>query len=146
MKLWTLSRIRVLHAQEHFPSPRALLTPAPEHRAPVALDVAVDTQEASHIARDAILGIVASQPLVDLSRLFGKRFVPTTLQELMEVSQTALQSGFLGFPSHLEGASTVARAVEGEAQKRQGFSAVPLPGGIPCGEPPAGHQTRLTRL
>jgi hypothetical protein len=30
-----------------------------------------------------------------------ERFVPNTLQELMEIGQTALQSGRLGFPSHL---------------------------------------------
>ena len=55
MELWTLERIRVLAAREQLSSHLALLTTATEHRAPVALDMAVDTQETAYIARYAII-------------------------------------------------------------------------------------------
>src|SRR5262249_56003558 len=49
------------------------------------------------------------------------------LQQLMEFRQTAPQARLVGSPSHLEVPSAVARAVEGQAQKRERLPAVPLP-------------------
>src|SRR5215831_13127983 len=59
-ELRTLEWISPLDGQERLPAYVALLTPATEHCAPVALDMAVDTQEAAYITRYAIIGIVAS--------------------------------------------------------------------------------------
>ena len=59
-ELRTLEWIPPLDGQERFPAHMALLTPATEHVTPVALDMAVDTQKAAHIARYPIIGVVAA--------------------------------------------------------------------------------------
>src|SRR5262245_10419879 len=56
------------------------------------------------------------------------------LQQLMEFRQTAPQARLVGSPSHLEVPSAVARAVEGQAQKRERLQAFPLPLGVTLGK------------
>jgi hypothetical protein len=66
-----------------------------------------------------VVGIVATQGLVELGDLCFERFVSNTLQQLMKVRQTAPQARLVGFPSHLEMALVVVRKVVGQAQKRE---------------------------
>jgi hypothetical protein len=80
--------------------------------------MAVDAQEAAHIARYPIIGVVASLALIDLLGLVFQGFMSNDLQQLMEFRQTAPQARLVGSPSHLEAPSEVARTVEGQAQKR----------------------------
>src|SRR5262245_30442377 len=114
-ELRTLEWILPLDGQESLPPHFALLTATTEHRAPVALDMAVDTQEAAHVARYTIVSVVASQALVDLLGLLLQRFMSNDLQQLMEFCQTASQTRLVGSPSHLEVPLAVARAVQGKA-------------------------------
>ncbi len=76
--------------------------------------MAVDTQEAAHVARDTIISIVASQALVDLLGLLLQRCMSNDLQQLMEFRQTASQARRVCSPSHLEVPLAVARAVKGK--------------------------------
>ena len=57
----------------------------------------------------------------------------------MEFGQTALQSGLVGFPSHLEIATVVACTVVGKTQKRERLRAFPLPLGVTFGRAAKRH-------
>ena len=108
--------------------------------------MAVDTEEASHVARYPVIGLVAAQDVMDLLGLVFQRFMAQDLQQLMAFCQTAPHACLVRSPSHLEVASVVAGAVEGKTEKRKRLSASPVPFGVPRSKATEGHQTGLGRL
>jgi hypothetical protein len=108
--------------------------------------MAVHTEEASYVPRYARIGLGASQDLVDLLGLLFQRLMAKDLQQLMEFRPATPQARLVGPPSHLEVALAVARAVEGQAQKRARLLAFPGPLGVACGQAAEGHQAGLGRL
>jgi hypothetical protein len=89
---------------------------------------------------------VATQGVVELSDVRWKRFVSTTLQQLMKVCQPAPQARLVGFPPPLASSVVVARAVVGQAQTRQRLRPFPWPPRLALGTPPERHQARCLRL
>jgi hypothetical protein len=89
---------------------------------------------------------VATQGLVQLGDLGFERLVPHTLQQLMQVRQTAPQACLVGLPSHLEVSVVVARAVVGQAQKRERLRPFPLLPRLALGTPPERDEARFARL
>src|SRR5215468_11231787 len=62
------------------------------------------------------------------------------LQQLMDLRQTAPSARLVGSPSHREVPSAVARAGEGQAQKRARLPAFPVPLGVTLGTAAERHQ------
>src|SRR5215467_11954578 len=77
---------------------------------------------------------------MDLLGLVFQWFMANDLQQLMEFRQTAPQARLVGSPSHLEVPSAVARAVEGQDQKRERLPAFPVPLGVTLGKAAERHQ------
>ncbi len=98
------------------------------------------------MARDARIGLVATQGVVELCDLCVTRFVSKTLPPLMNVRQTAPQARLAGCPSHLDMSLVVARAVVGQAQNRARLRPCPLPPRLALGNTPERHEARLIRL
>jgi hypothetical protein len=88
---------------------------------------------------------VATPGVVERCDLGVKRVVSHTLQPLMKGRQTAPQARLVGFPSPLEMSWVVARAVVGQAQKRERLRPFPWPPRLALGNTTARHEARFIR-
>jgi hypothetical protein len=130
---------------EDVPTDHPRPTATPEHLTPVALHGGIEALKASPVARSAIIGLVATPGVGERCDWCVKRFVSTTLQQLMTVRQTAPQARLVGCPSPLDMSVVVARAVVGQAQKRERLRPFPWPPRLALGNTTARHEARFIR-
>jgi len=107
--------------------------------------MAVDTQEAAHVARSSVRGLVATQAVVDWLGLLLPRCMAHALHELRACGQTAPQARLLRSPAPLAVPSVVAGAGEGKTETCTRLSASFVLFGITLRQAPAGHHTGLGR-